>query len=129
MIPPASTPPTSQRLSIVEDVVSAFYLHLEVADEPGVLAQVARALADDGVSVKSVVSSRYPSGRRPLQWDERKEGIDVIRTTSGEELKLLSDGQQSPPEPGWTLMLTGGSAAAGYHWTLYGLPQGSKVPT
>jgi homoserine dehydrogenase len=55
MIPPASTPPTSQMLPIVEDVVSAFYLHLEVADEPGVLAQVARVLADDGVSVKSVV--------------------------------------------------------------------------
>jgi homoserine dehydrogenase len=55
MIPPASTPPTTQRLKIVEDVVSAFYLHLEVADEPGVLAQVARVLSDDGVSVKSVV--------------------------------------------------------------------------
>jgi homoserine dehydrogenase len=55
MIPPASTPPTSQRLPIVEDVVSAFYLHLEVADQPGVLAQVAQVLADDGVSVKSVV--------------------------------------------------------------------------
>jgi homoserine dehydrogenase len=55
MIPPASTPPTSQRLEIVEDVVSAFYLHLEVADEPGVLAQIAQVLADDGVSVKSVV--------------------------------------------------------------------------
>ena len=36
-------------------MVSAFYLHLEVADEPGVLAQVAQVLADDGVSVKSVV--------------------------------------------------------------------------
>jgi homoserine dehydrogenase len=55
MIPPASTPPTTQHLEIVEDVVSAFYLHLEVADEPGVLAQVAQVLADDGVSVKSVV--------------------------------------------------------------------------
>jgi len=55
MIPPASTPPTSQHLEIVEDVVSAFYLHLEVADEPGVLARVAQVLADDGVSVKSVV--------------------------------------------------------------------------
>jgi homoserine dehydrogenase len=55
MIPPASTPPTSQRLEIVEDVVSAFYLHLDVADQPGVLAQVAQVLADDGVSVKSVV--------------------------------------------------------------------------
>jgi homoserine dehydrogenase len=55
MIPPASTPPTSTRLEIVTDVVSAFYLHLEVADEPGVLAQVAQVLAAERVSVKSVV--------------------------------------------------------------------------
>ena len=55
MIPPASTPPTSSQLEIVSDVVSAFYLHLEVADEPGVLAQVAQVLAAEGVSVKSVV--------------------------------------------------------------------------
>jgi homoserine dehydrogenase len=55
MIPPASTPPTMQVLEIVQDVVSAFYLHLDVADEPGVLAQVAHVLADHLVSVKSVV--------------------------------------------------------------------------
>jgi homoserine dehydrogenase len=55
MIPPASTPATTQRLEIVQDVVSAFYLHLEVADEPGVLAQVAQLLALQDVSVKSVV--------------------------------------------------------------------------
>ncbi len=55
MIPPASTPPTTGRLELVEDVVSAFYLHLEVADEPGVLAQVAQLLSQEGVSVKSVV--------------------------------------------------------------------------
>jgi homoserine dehydrogenase len=55
MIPPASTPPASAALPIVQDVVSAFYLHLEVADEPGVLAQVAQVLAVEGVSVKSVV--------------------------------------------------------------------------
>ena len=55
MIPPASTPATTRRLEIVQDVVSAFYLHLEVADEPGVLAQVAQLLALQGVSVKSVV--------------------------------------------------------------------------
>jgi homoserine dehydrogenase len=55
MIPPASTPATSHRLEIVQDVVSAFYLHLEVADEPGVLAQVAQLLALQDVSVKSVV--------------------------------------------------------------------------
>jgi homoserine dehydrogenase len=55
MIPPASTPEPSQRLAIVEDVVSAFYLHLEVADRPGVLAQVAQILGMQGASIKSVV--------------------------------------------------------------------------
>ncbi len=55
MIPPVSTPPASERLKIVSDVVSSFYLHLEVADEPGVLASVAQVLALQDVSVKSVV--------------------------------------------------------------------------
>ena len=38
-----------------DEVESAFYLHLEVADQPGVLAQIARVLGDNQVSVKSVV--------------------------------------------------------------------------
>ncbi|MGC9219816.1 MAG: homoserine dehydrogenase [Solirubrobacteraceae bacterium] len=54
MIPPASTPEELITMPVVSEVVSAFYLHLEVADEPGVLATVARVLADHGVSVKSV---------------------------------------------------------------------------
>ncbi len=44
-----------ERLEIVADVTSSFYLHLEVADEPGVLARIAHVLGDNGVSVKSVV--------------------------------------------------------------------------
>ena len=55
MIPPASTPPTSEVLEIVSDIESSFYLHLEVADEPGVLAHVAQILALQDASVKSVV--------------------------------------------------------------------------
>jgi homoserine dehydrogenase len=55
MIPPAQTPPTRERLPVVEDVESAFYLHIEVADRPGVLAQVAQVLGLQGVSIKSVV--------------------------------------------------------------------------
>jgi homoserine dehydrogenase len=55
MIPPASVPATTQKLEMIDDVVSAFYLHLEVADEPGVLARIAQVLALQGVSVKSVV--------------------------------------------------------------------------
>ena len=46
---------TRVELPIVEDVSSSFYLYLEVADEPGVLARVATVLGDHGVSVKSVV--------------------------------------------------------------------------
>jgi homoserine dehydrogenase len=55
MIPPASTPPTTDRLEIVSDVESAFYLHLDVADRPGVLAQVAQLLGLQGASIRSVV--------------------------------------------------------------------------
>ena len=54
MIPPASPPEAMVTLPIVQDISSAFYLHLEVADEPGVLATVAQVLATHGVSVKSV---------------------------------------------------------------------------
>src|SRR3712207_6753132 len=35
MIPPASTPETTEALPVVNDVESAFSLHLEVADRPG----------------------------------------------------------------------------------------------
>jgi homoserine dehydrogenase len=55
MIPPASTPETTDRLEIVTDVESAFYLHLEVADRPGVLAQIAQLLGLQGASIRSVV--------------------------------------------------------------------------
>ncbi len=44
-----------ERLPIVADVGSSFYLHLEVADEPGVLAKIARLLGENEISVKSVV--------------------------------------------------------------------------
>jgi homoserine dehydrogenase len=46
---------TREELPIVADVTSSFYLYLEVADKPGVLARVATVLGDHEVSVKSVV--------------------------------------------------------------------------
>jgi len=45
----------TERLEFVEDVVSAFYVHLEVDDRPGVLAAVAQRFGDAGASIKSVV--------------------------------------------------------------------------
>ena len=51
----ARTHTADRDLPVLTDVTSSFYLHLEVADEPGVLAEVAKVLSDGGVSVKSVV--------------------------------------------------------------------------
>ena len=55
MIPPPTLPAPTEEHALVKDVVSAFYLHLQVADRPGVLAQVAEILGLQGVSVRSVV--------------------------------------------------------------------------
>ncbi len=55
MIPPPTLPAPAIGQPLVTDVESAFYLHLEVEDRPGVLAQVAEILGLQGVSVKSVV--------------------------------------------------------------------------
>ncbi len=49
--PPA--PPLA--LALIEDDESAFYLHLDVVDRPGVLAALMQALGEHGVSIKSVV--------------------------------------------------------------------------
>jgi homoserine dehydrogenase len=46
---------TRAELPLVADVTSSFYLYLEVADRPGVLARIATVLGDHDVSVKSVV--------------------------------------------------------------------------
>jgi homoserine dehydrogenase len=46
---------TRRELPIVTDVSSSFYLHLEVADRPGVLAQIAEVLGRNQISVQSVV--------------------------------------------------------------------------
>ena len=55
MIPPPSLPAPAVEQPIVTDVEFSFYLHLEVDDRPGVLAQVAEILGMQGVSIKSVV--------------------------------------------------------------------------
>src|SRR5436309_10458829 len=53
MIPPPTLPPPAQEQPFVTDTESAFYLHLEVADRPGVLAQIAEILCPQDVSVQS----------------------------------------------------------------------------
>jgi homoserine dehydrogenase len=55
MIPPPTLPPPATDIPLVRDIESAFYLYVEVADRPGVLARVAEILGLQGVSIKSVV--------------------------------------------------------------------------
>src|SRR6202165_2741047 len=51
----ARAPPPPLALDLIDDVQSAFYLHLDVADRPGVLASVTTVLGEHGDSIKSVV--------------------------------------------------------------------------
>ncbi len=45
----------AERLEVIREVSSSFYLHLEVADRPGVLARIAEVLGENEISVQSVV--------------------------------------------------------------------------
>jgi homoserine dehydrogenase len=53
-----------ETLPIVREISSSFYLHLEVADEPGVLARIADVLGGNEVSVRSVVQSGHGEDAR-----------------------------------------------------------------
>lgn len=87
--PPA--PPLA--LPLIEDVDSAFYLHLDVADHPGVLAAVTQALGEQGVSIKSVVQRGLGENARLVMVThpvlesslraalDRVEGFDFVRST------------------------------------------------
>jgi homoserine dehydrogenase len=58
--PPAPPLP----LPLITDIESAFYLHLDVADQPGVLAAVTRVLGEHQVSIRSVVQRGTGEGAR-----------------------------------------------------------------
>jgi homoserine dehydrogenase len=84
MIPPPTLPPPAEDVPLVDDVESAFYLHLEVADTPGVLAQIAEILGMQGVSVKSVVQKGLGDDARlemvvhPVLESAFKAAVDLI---------------------------------------------------
>jgi homoserine dehydrogenase len=84
MIPPPSAPSPIVEQPLVTDVESAFYLHLEVADRPGVLAQVAELLGLQGVSIKSVVQKGLGDDARlvmvmhPVLESKFRAAVDLI---------------------------------------------------
>ncbi len=89
------------------------------------------------VKVTEVISGRYSTEveqavvkdsqwfvadlNRPLNWDDRKAGTDIVKLDDGSEIKLNSSGMQSVPKPGWVLLLTSGDEVSGFKWTLYGI--------
>jgi homoserine dehydrogenase len=84
MIPPPTLPAPVQDVELVRDIVSAFYLSLEVADRPGVLAQVAEILGLQEVSVKSVVQkglgedARLAMVMHPVQESKFHAAVQLI---------------------------------------------------
>ena len=84
IIPPPTVPPPAEEQPFVTDTESAFYLHLEVADRPGVLAQIAEILGLQGVSVKSVVQKGLGDDARldrvlnPVLESKFKAAVDLI---------------------------------------------------
>jgi homoserine dehydrogenase len=85
---------TRVELPIVTDVDSSFYLHLEVADRPGVLARVATVLGDHGISVKSFVQRGSGSDARLVMVVH--ECLESKFAAGVEELGRLDD-LRSPP--------------------------------
>jgi homoserine dehydrogenase len=84
MIPPPSVPPPAVAQPLVTDVEFSFYLHLEVADRPGVLAQVAEILGMQGVSIRSVVQkglgdeARLVMVMHPVLESRFRAAVDLI---------------------------------------------------
>lgn len=80
------------------------------------------------IVVGKVVSPRYHNKdpyhqlSRPLSWDERHAGVDVVEDQEGKTYQLASLASQSSPQTGWELLLTDCKSGA-YSWTLYGIKE------
>jgi len=80
-------------LPIVHDTTHAFYLHVEVADDPGTLSRIAGVLGDEGISIQSVLQRGlgetarlifilHPTTRPHLQAALTTVGhLDVLRSS------------------------------------------------
>jgi homoserine dehydrogenase len=56
-----------KRVKSMADVRTRFYLRLEVADEPGVLAQIARVLGEQGISIASIIQKEVNDEARSAE--------------------------------------------------------------
>src|SRR3954447_6782097 len=111
MIPPPPLPAPPVELPLVTDVEFSFYLHLEVADRPGVLAQIAERLGLQGVSIKSVVQKGLGDDARlvmvmhPVRESKFRAavemigGLDFVRSAP-RVVRVIEEVFEAPAEPG-----------------------------
>ena len=111
MIPPPTLPAPAVELPLVTDVEFSFYLHLEVADRPGVLAQVAEILGLQGVSIRSVVQhglgedARLVMVMHPVLESKFRAAVDLIERldfvrSPPRTIRVIEEVFEAPAEPG-----------------------------
>jgi homoserine dehydrogenase len=71
------------RLRPIDDLESAFYLHVEVSDRPGVLAQVATVFGNAGVSIRSMEQEGLGDEARCIFITHKARESDVQLTLAG----------------------------------------------
>ena len=84
----------------MEEVVTAYYLRMQVKDEPGVLADVMRILGDKGISIEAIIQ-KEPEGDATeasvimlthrvveKQMNQAIEQIEALNTISGEVTRI-----------------------------------------
>jgi homoserine dehydrogenase len=111
MIPPPTLAPPAVEQPLVTDVEFSFYLHLEVADRPGVLAQIAEILGLQGVSIKSVVQrgmgddARLVMVMHPVLESKFRAAVDLIARldfvrAEPRVIRVIEEVFEAPPESG-----------------------------
>jgi homoserine dehydrogenase len=58
----------SKQVLPIEDVETRYYLRLQVADRPGVLAAIAKVFGEEGVSLSSVLQMDASGERAEIVW-------------------------------------------------------------
>lgn len=75
----------------ISEVVSSYYLRLRVEDRPGVLADVTRILADDGISIVAMIQ------REPSEGEEQTDIIMLTHKTREQNIDTAIAGIESLP--------------------------------
>jgi homoserine dehydrogenase len=111
MIPPPTLAPPAVEQPLITDVEFSFYLYLEVADRPGVLAQIAEILGLQGVSIKSVVQrgmgddARLVMVMHPVLESKFRAAVDLIARldfvrAEPRVIRVIEEVFEAPPESG-----------------------------